>query len=117
MKHAEGGEQLATVGSAQKNEDDEKGEPKRSSVASGKSSGKQIKDNAGSPKEDYIHVRARRGQATNSHSLAERVGPFFLLSNDLCRNKSWLVGLGLVVLFFPAFQLSRTASLLSVWML
>lgn len=25
------------------------------------------------PKEDYIHVRARRGQATNSHSLAERV--------------------------------------------
>lgn len=24
-------------------------------------------------KEDYIHVRARRGQATNSHSLAERV--------------------------------------------
>ncbi|CAO2829995.1 unnamed protein product [Amaranthus hypochondriacus] len=26
-----------------------------------------------SPKEEYIHVRARRGQATNSHSLAERV--------------------------------------------
>lgn len=25
-------------------------------------------------KDDYIHVRARRGQATNSHSLAERVG-------------------------------------------
>ncbi|XP_010548597.1 PREDICTED: transcription factor bHLH74-like [Tarenaya hassleriana] len=25
------------------------------------------------PKENYIHVRARRGQATNSHSLAERV--------------------------------------------
>ncbi|KAL8052754.1 hypothetical protein ABFX02_05G025600 [Erythranthe guttata] len=25
------------------------------------------------PKEDYIHVRARRGQATNSHSLAERI--------------------------------------------
>ncbi|CBI41042.3 unnamed protein product, partial [Vitis vinifera] len=25
------------------------------------------------PKEDYIHVRAKRGQATNSHSLAERV--------------------------------------------
>ncbi|KAL9678286.1 hypothetical protein QQ045_016129 [Rhodiola kirilowii] len=24
------------------------------------------------PKQDYIHVRARRGQATNSHSLAER---------------------------------------------
>lgn len=25
-----------------------------------------------SPKQDYIHVRARRGQATDSHSLAER---------------------------------------------
>ncbi|KAI4387550.1 hypothetical protein MLD38_005375 [Melastoma candidum] len=25
------------------------------------------------PKGDYIHIRARRGQATNSHSLAERV--------------------------------------------
>ncbi|XP_047340642.1 transcription factor bHLH76-like isoform X2 [Impatiens glandulifera] len=25
------------------------------------------------PKEEYIHMRARRGQATNSHSLAERV--------------------------------------------
>ncbi|KAK1323965.1 Transcription factor bHLH74 [Acorus calamus] len=37
---------------------------------------KQAKDhseNGDAPKEDYIHVRARRGQATNSHSLAERV--------------------------------------------
>ena len=25
------------------------------------------------PAKDYIHVRARRGQATDSHSLAERV--------------------------------------------
>jgi hypothetical protein len=24
-------------------------------------------------KEEYVHVRARRGQATNSHSLSERV--------------------------------------------
>ncbi|CAH8363878.1 unnamed protein product [Eruca vesicaria subsp. sativa] len=31
--------------------------------------GKQASD----PKDGYIHVRARRGQATNSHSLAERV--------------------------------------------
>lgn len=29
--------------------------------------------NGEAPKEDYIHVRAKRGQATNSHSLAERV--------------------------------------------
>ncbi|KAK4277379.1 hypothetical protein QN277_015387 [Acacia crassicarpa] len=42
----------------------------------GKQSSKQVKDNSQSgeaPKENFIHVRARRGQATNSHSLAERV--------------------------------------------
>ncbi|KAG6476645.1 hypothetical protein ZIOFF_065890 [Zingiber officinale] len=31
------------------------------------------KENEKAPKTDYIHVRARRGQATDSHSLAERV--------------------------------------------
>nr|GME00635.1 transcription factor bHLH49-like isoform X1 [Ipomoea batatas] len=36
----------------------------------GSKQGSQASDN---PKEDYIHIRARRGQATNSHSLAERV--------------------------------------------
>lgn len=42
----------------------------------GKQTGKQAKDNSQSgdaAKDSYIHVRARRGQATNSHSLAERV--------------------------------------------
>ncbi|KAF9687468.1 hypothetical protein SADUNF_Sadunf02G0096600 [Salix dunnii] len=42
----------------------------------GKQVAKQAKDNTQSgevPKENYFHVRARRGQATNSHSLAERV--------------------------------------------
>ncbi|KAK9991356.1 hypothetical protein SO802_026341 [Lithocarpus litseifolius] len=36
---------------------------------------KQNKDNSkpAEPPKDYIHVRARRGQATDSHSLAERV--------------------------------------------
>lgn len=36
---------------------------------------KQTKENAKLPEppKDYIHVRARRGQATDSHSLAERV--------------------------------------------
>ena len=43
------------------------------SISPAKQAGKQAKDNSDSPKEDYIHVRARRGQATNSHSLAERV--------------------------------------------
>ncbi|CAA7397871.1 unnamed protein product [Spirodela intermedia] len=37
------------------------------------SSSEHGKDSAEPPKEDYVHVRARRGQATNSHSLAERV--------------------------------------------
>ncbi|XP_023550236.1 transcription factor bHLH49-like isoform X1 [Cucurbita pepo subsp. pepo] len=35
--------------------------------------GKQDSQPSDAPKEEYIHVRARRGQATNSHSLAERV--------------------------------------------
>lgn len=32
----------------------------------------QISQPSEAPKQDYIHVRARRGQATDSHSLAER---------------------------------------------
>lgn len=34
---------------------------------------KQDDAKAPEPLKDYIHVRARRGQATDSHSLAERV--------------------------------------------
>lgn len=33
------------------------------------------------PPKDYIHVRARRGQATDRHSLAERVSFFFCLNH------------------------------------
>eukprot|EP00250_Pteridium_aquilinum_P008118 c17689_g1_i1 orf=568-2538(-) len=36
-------------------------------------SGKDSSKNLMPSKQDYIHVRARRGQATDSHSLAERV--------------------------------------------
>lgn len=43
-----------------------------SSKHGGKNS-KQRSQSSDPPKEEYIHVRARRGQATNSHSLAERV--------------------------------------------
>ncbi|XP_068637065.1 transcription factor bHLH49-like [Aristolochia californica] len=39
----------------------------------GSKHGKDRSQVSDAPKEDYIHVRARRGQATNSHSLAERV--------------------------------------------
>ncbi|CAK8561689.1 unnamed protein product [Lathyrus sativus] len=52
----------------------QKGEqqPNSKAKASGKNAkqGSQASDSAN---EGYVHVRARRGQATNSHSLAERV--------------------------------------------
>ena len=56
----------------------------------GKQPNKHAKDNSSNgeaPKENYIHVRARRGQATNSHSLAERVSSCYYALNvmkDLC---------------------------------
>ena len=42
-------------------------------VSSGKPAEQSAKPASEPPKQDYIHVRARRGQATDSHSLAERV--------------------------------------------
>ncbi|XP_038693566.1 transcription factor bHLH49-like isoform X2 [Tripterygium wilfordii] len=53
----------------------QKGDPNptlTSSKTAGKN-GKQGSQTSDPPKEEYIHIRARRGQATNSHSLAERV--------------------------------------------
>ncbi|RWV98750.1 hypothetical protein GW17_00038381 [Ensete ventricosum] len=47
----------------------ETGKPNNKEAASGDASKKNDKP----PKTDCIHVRARRGQATDSHSLAERV--------------------------------------------
>ncbi|KAK7386932.1 hypothetical protein VNO78_27314 [Psophocarpus tetragonolobus] len=41
-------------------------------VISGKPAEQNGKPPSEPPKQDYIHVRARRGQATDSHSLAER---------------------------------------------
>ncbi|XP_074559826.1 uncharacterized protein LOC141815860 [Curcuma longa] len=38
-----------------------------------KNEGKSSNSKSPEPPKDYIHVRARRGQATDSHSLAERV--------------------------------------------
>lgn len=37
------------------------------------SNGKNSDAKPPEPPKDYIHVRARRGQATDAHSLAERV--------------------------------------------
>ncbi|TKY73441.1 Transcription factor bHLH79 [Spatholobus suberectus] len=42
------------------------------SSAGGNKSGEQSTKPCEAPKQDYIQVRARRGQATDSHSLAER---------------------------------------------
>ncbi|KAL6656184.1 hypothetical protein ACP70R_007010 [Stipagrostis hirtigluma subsp. patula] len=51
----------------------DKGEESSPATTTGKSKGKGAKETSESQKEEYIHVRARRGQATNSHSLAERL--------------------------------------------
>ncbi|CAN6682311.1 unnamed protein product [Malus baccata var. baccata] len=60
-----------------KEQDEKKAKTEENAAANlrGKQMGKQTKENSqsGDPKDSYIHVRARRGQATNSHSLAERV--------------------------------------------
>ncbi|XP_043707927.1 transcription factor bHLH74-like isoform X2 [Telopea speciosissima] len=66
----------SSEGPKEQDEKKQKGEQSPGANFRGKLTGKQGKDhsqNVEGPKEDYIHVRARRGQATNSHSLAERV--------------------------------------------
>ncbi|OQU83382.1 hypothetical protein SORBI_3005G110490 [Sorghum bicolor] len=50
--------------------DDEEQKPAAGEAWHDNSNGKEV---AAEPSKDYIHVRARRGQATDSHSLAERV--------------------------------------------
>ncbi|XP_042497932.1 transcription factor bHLH74-like isoform X2 [Macadamia integrifolia] len=63
-------------GSKEQDEKKQKTEQSPGANLHGKPTGKQGKDRCQKdegPKEEYIHVRARRGQATNSHSLAERV--------------------------------------------
>ncbi|GMI75294.1 CIB1 Like protein 1 [Hibiscus trionum] len=53
-------------------ENQQKGDQKQTTTIN-KTTGKLGSPASHPPKEEYIHVRARRGQATNSHSLAERV--------------------------------------------
>lgn len=79
--------------SGQKEQDDkkQKSEQNAGTTSSGKQTGKQVKESSQgeeAPKQNYIHVRARRGQATNSHSLAERV----ITSNILACyiNSKWI---------------------------
>ncbi|GLU12277.1 hypothetical protein SLE2022_289710 [Rubroshorea leprosula] len=62
------GKRMKTSGSKNGN-GDSKAEVEGSSAAGSK---KEENTKPEPPKQDYIHVRARRGQATDSHSLAER---------------------------------------------
>ncbi|ESQ34261.1 hypothetical protein EUTSA_v10007696mg [Eutrema salsugineum] len=57
-------------GEEQEDKKNKKDEQSPNSNADKTNSGKQVSDPL---KDGYIHMRARRGQATNSHSLAERV--------------------------------------------
>ncbi|RZR77174.1 hypothetical protein BHM03_00002184 [Ensete ventricosum] len=66
----QGDPQMAAAAKRESVDTDHKAEQSSSTA---KPNGKHAKDASDAPKEDYIHVRARRGQATNSHSLAERV--------------------------------------------
>ena len=71
---ANGAPELLSEGAKDNSESQQKGDQQPTSTT--KASGKNAKQGsqASDPhKEEYIHVRARRGQATNSHSLAERV--------------------------------------------
>lgn len=52
---------------------DDNGESKAEAQPNSGKSAEQNNRPPDPPKQDYIHVRARRGQATDSHSLAERV--------------------------------------------
>nr|DAD35143.1 TPA_asm: hypothetical protein HUJ06_005783 [Nelumbo nucifera] len=73
------GAQVPGEGAKDNTETKQKGDQNLTS-ATAKPAGKHGKDSSqpsDAPKEDYIHVRARRGQATNSHSLAERVTFFY----------------------------------------
>ena len=49
---------------------------------------------ADSNREDYVHMRAKRGQATNNHSLAERV---INLSSNIIVNTSKACGFLLLI--------------------
>ncbi|RWW26924.1 hypothetical protein GW17_00008679 [Ensete ventricosum] len=81
----QGDPQMAAAAKRESVDTDHKAEQSSSTA---KPNGKHAKDASDAPKEDYIHVRARRGQATNSHSLAERVR-FLTPSKVACMPNAW----------------------------
>jgi hypothetical protein len=81
VNQGEGDQQSPVVNCAREITDKEdKGEEKKPSENNRKD-GSDVAN-----KEEYVHVRARRGQATNSHSLAERVILSFLYINCICNS-------------------------------
>ena len=52
---------------------DESGSFRKDDEADSRNTTMAVDQNPPPPKQGFIHVRARRGQATDSHSLAERV--------------------------------------------
>ncbi|CAH8360061.1 unnamed protein product [Eruca vesicaria subsp. sativa] len=54
-------------------QEDPQSQKKQKNDQSKEKMNKESSQSEEAPKENYIHMRARRGQATNSHSLAERV--------------------------------------------
>lgn len=81
------GKRMKVAGSCDDN-DGSKAEVEASSAADNKPAEGSTQPSE-PPKQDYIHVRARRGQATDSHSLAERVIPFSL--RELAISNHWLI--------------------------
>ena len=80
MQNESDGKRLKTSGKSKENSDAKaEGEP-----CSGKPAEQSNQPPPEPPKQDYIHVRARRGQATDSHSLAERVNHSYSFSFILC---------------------------------
>ncbi|XP_021762230.1 transcription factor BHLH089-like [Chenopodium quinoa] len=67
LKSDSDGKRLKSTGS----EDENHKQKANNETASGKG-GEQKSKPVSDPSKDYIHVRARRGQASDSHSLAER---------------------------------------------
>ncbi|KAL2639455.1 hypothetical protein AAZV13_06G171600 [Glycine max] len=70
-KNDSGSNKQMKLGGSSVENDGFKAEAEASSAGGNKSS-EQSNKPCEAPKQDYIHVRARRGQATDSHSLAER---------------------------------------------
>lgn len=63
-------------------------EAKGSSSSSGDEKQSKTNTKPPEPPKDYIHVRARRGQATDSHSLAERVR---IMNQSLSRSSYYVM--------------------------